>query len=619
MRIVLAAVVLWCAWPLLAGATGGGGPALVYEVTIEDPAEQVAEIGLTVSGWPETQTGMRLVMEEGHTFTRLKEPLVEGPLRASAGTKSLRVNRLDPFTWQVETGGATELQVSYRVRLTHREIKEVGERDAYEFPYLDADHGMLTSWTLFAAPRDPLPVRARVVMNLPEGWRAVAPWPSDGPGAFLPEDGPSLLHDLIAVGFWHWHEVQVEEFTGTIAIAPGQDRLEQMVVEPIRQIIESELSLFGLPAEGKYLFLIGRPDIRGLAGSPKTRSMTLAVQPTAVSMGVGALAHLIAHEFFHTWSAARFAAPDELRWFNEGFTDYYAYLVSARIGLLSWEEFAGRLGEAMQQCARNPSCGKLSLADAGGEVFFRQGDAYDLVYGGGLLVAAWLDRAIRGQGEGQTLDDFMRAFVNDQRWEKGERAPGIADFVETLGEFVDIDTADLAGELVRQPFAFDPVEMFAGLGVEIERTVTQAKLSLRANLDGTTVRDMDPSGVAARLGILPGDRLIEVNGEPVTGPDEVHRAWRAAGAEDNHIRVELERAGKRITIDQPIPEELRFDVPADPWREHALTCSTGRTVPRQIPPDSCGRAPAVGSSLSGRRPRRSASRACNPSGPGIGS
>ena len=576
IRVMLAVLILGSAWPLLAGtrdgdeATGEAGPALVYEVTIEDPAQQLVEIALTVSAWPASLPEMRLVMENGHSFVRLEEPLLEGPLVAFAGEVSLQVNRLDPFTWEVETGGATEVEVRYRVPLTHREIPEVAARAAYEFPYLDADHGMLTSWTLFVAPRDPLPERARVVMNLPDGWRSVAPWPSDGPHAFVPKDGRSLLHDLIAVGHWHWHEVQVGDFTGTIAIAPGQDTLEQMAVEPIRRIIENELALFGLPAEGKYLFLIGRPDLRGFAGSPKTRSMTLAFEPTAVGRGVAALSHLIAHEFFHTWGAAQFEAPDELRWFNEGFTDYYAYLVSARIGLMRWEEFAGRLGEAMKQCAQNPSFGTLSLADAGGEIFFREGDAYNLVYGGGMLVAAWLDRAIRAQGEGKTLDDFMRAFVNDPRWEHGKRKPDIADFIATLCDYVDADTSSLAEDLVLSPYELDPVELFGGLGIAVERTETRAQLSLRANLDGTKVRDIDPSGPAARLGIKAGDRFIEVNGEAVTDPGEVHRAWRMAGAGDGRIRVTLERAGKQVTIDEAIPDELRFTVPVDPWREHAL-------------------------------------------------
>ena len=57
------------------------------------------------------------------------------------------------------------------------------------------------------------------------------------------------------------------------------------------------------------LVLFGRPDTPGLAGSPKTGAMTLSVQ--RVGDGPRALAplvHLVAHEFFHTWTASRFDA-----------------------------------------------------------------------------------------------------------------------------------------------------------------------------------------------------------------------------------------------------------------------------------------------------------------------
>ena len=98
-----------------------------------------------------------------------------------------------------------------------------------------------------------------------------------------------------------------------------------------------------------------------MAGSPKTCSMTLNVEPRLALAAGKHLSHLIAHEFFHTWGAGRVALPDEMRWITEGFTDYYAYLVSARLGLNTWEEFAETLGEKMRATDTNPIGGRLSL------------------------------------------------------------------------------------------------------------------------------------------------------------------------------------------------------------------------------------------------------------------
>jgi len=37
---------------------------------------------------------------------------------------------------------------------------------------------------------------------------------------------------------------------------------------------------------------------------------------------------------------------------------------------------------------------------------------------------------------------------------------------------------------------------------------------------------------------------------------------------DERIRVTLERDGKTMTIDKPLPKVERFLVPVEPWREH---------------------------------------------------
>jgi predicted metalloprotease with PDZ domain len=302
-----------------------------------------------------------------------------------------------------------------------------------------------------------------------------------------------------------------------------------------------------------------------MAGSPKTNSMTLSVEPRLVPVVDRYLPHLIAHEFFHTWTAA-VETPDELRWVGEGFTDYYAWLVSARLGLGTWEEFAATLGEEMRKCAANPRRGEMSLVEAGGEVFFSDRNAYDLVYDGGLLIAAWLDRAIRAQKRGKTLDDLMRAFNNDPRWTGASAAPVLRDFVAVAERFTDGTTAAALERLVTQPYGFDPVDAFGQLGVTIRNEVTPPRMDLRANLDGTRVIDIDRNGIAYRVGVRANDRFVKINGQSVGDAREVRTAWRSP--RDERIRVTLERAGETIEIDQALPQVEQFVVPVDPWRAH---------------------------------------------------
>ena len=569
---------LWLAlcWGLRAAPPAGQARAepsglaervsLSYTVAIKSPASQRAEVTAALTGFEPSETDMRWKMQQRFAFVRLPEPLLDGPVRAVAGGRSVSVERAGPYEWNLAVRGQREITLSYVVPLTHRTLDAVRERDAYEYPYLAPDHGLLVTPTLFLCPRDLGPLDIRVRFELPTGWKVVSPWRPVGEHEFDPCRRESLLNDLVAIGNWHTYEVRVGEFVGTVAIAPGQETLEKTAVDPIRRIVEYELELFDRPAEGRYLFVFGRPDTRGMAGSPKTHSMTLSVEPRLAEHASKGLPHLIAHEFFHTWTAALFEMPDELRWVGEGFTDYYAYLVAARLGLSTWDEFAATLAEKMQSCAVNPRRGQLALSAAGKDVFFNDRDAYNLVYDGGLLIAAWLDRAIRGQGRGKTLDDLMQAFNNDPRWTKAAAGPSLKHFLDVAEQFTDRPTAATLEQFVTQPYEFDPLLAFAQSGVRIRREITAPQMDLRANLDGTRVIDIDASSIAYRVGVRADDRFVEINGQPIHNAFEVRAAWRKPA--DNRIRVTLERDGKELKLDQPVPRIEEFIVPTDPWREH---------------------------------------------------
>jgi len=555
----------WCATVRPGQRAATNVASLRCTVVLESPPAQRVAVVLAIDGIDPTREKLRWTMPQRFAFVRLAEPLLDGPVRATTNGTPLDLKRVGPYEWDVAVAGRKSMRLEYVVPLTHRTLDVVKQRDAYEYPYLADDHGLLVTPTLFMFPEDVEVSAIRVRFDLPEGWQVVAPWRRVAGPAFDPGDREALLNDLVAVGAWHVHQIRVGRFEGTIAVAPGQDDLEDAVVEPIRRIVECELKLFGRPAEGRYLFVFGRPETPGMAGSPKSRSMTLSVEPRLASKAEQYLPHLIAHEFFHTW-AERVEMPGELRWFNEGFTDYYAYLVPARLRLKTWEDFANTLADKMRRCAANPLRGKLSLAEAGGEVFFHDQNAYDLVYDGGLLIGAWLDRAIRTRDGRKTLDDLMRAFNNDPRWSTGEVAPTLEDFVAVARQCTDEATATALERFVTQPYRFDPVAAFAGVGVAVRHAGRPPKMDLRANLDGTRVIDIDRSSITYQVGVRPADRFVEINGQAVSNAREVRAAWRQPVGQ--RIRITLRRDGREVKINCPLPQVERFVVPLEPWREH---------------------------------------------------
>ena len=433
------------------------------------PEDSMVDVVARFSGLPDGP--LVLSMSPEGSFVRLDQPLLAGRLEAQAGDTALDVEWTRPYGATIQTGGATEIECRWSVPQTHRELDAVrAHSDGYEWPYLDEDHGLLVTATLIFRP-DKQAVDSTVRVHVPDGWSVEAPWPEREPGLFVPDAG--LTYDLLAVGNWERHEVELEGFRATVLVAPGQDGLMDAVAGPIETIVKAELELFERAPRERYLFLFGLSSLQGFAGSPKHGSMTLTVGAPAISRADKYVPHLVAHEFFHTWAASTTRLPDELRWFNEGVTDYYAHLISARTGLTSWDEFAAQLGRAMTTVETSPLWGASSLAEAGGPRFFEGADHYHLVYSGGLVLGAWIDLALRTR-HGTTLDAAMRTFLNDPRWSDRNVDPTPADWYAVLAKLGDEELASTVASLAEEPVEVDFVALFTDVGVPVQRTDSDA-------------------------------------------------------------------------------------------------------------------------------------------------
>ncbi len=540
---------------------GGTGLDLDYCFAVHDPAAHAVDATLRLTG---ASGPLDLSLPESTAFVRLAEPRLEGEVRvrAPAGGEP-RIERLAPYRWRLDPGGAGAVELRWRMRLDQRDLPEIAGRDEYEWPYLEDDHGLLVPGTLALAPAEARPAALRVRFDLPEGWPVIAPWPEAAPGVFAPADVRALHDDLVAIGRWDAHREQVGGMELTVAFAPRQEALREAVLQRIGRIIAAELELFGCTPAPAYLFLFGKPQPGGYGGSPKTASMTLFAAPDLpVEFALEGLEHLIAHEFHHTWMRARCQPPDELRFVVEGFTDYYAALVPWRLGFRDDAWLARALGKKLAEFEESQRASGISLTDAGGEIFFTEGDAYRAVYAGGFALALFLDLAIRRQDAQRSLDELMRRFYGDSRGRAGEN-PTLDGFLGLVAEFAGARFRERVERLVNEPGVPDLIAAFRLVGVELERGERPADLDLRANLVGATLVLIDPSCASWRVGLRIGDRLLEVNGREVQDERDVRAAWRAPA--DERIRVRFLRAGQEepLAIDMPIPRVVEYRVADD--------------------------------------------------------
>jgi len=537
-----------------------------YLLRLEDPAQALLEGELRLTGLAPEPGELELQMVERFAFVTLGEPLLAGPLEALGTAGPLPVERLAPYRWRVTKGDERELRLRWRTPLTHRQHPEVRGRDEYEYPYVAQDHGMLsTSTALFLPVLDPFP-EVEIRFELPQGWAVHAPWPEDPASVFHPPGRRALERNLVAVGAWSTRGIEAAGSRVTLGFAPGQEPLEEYAAVLIAPILRAELELFDFQPFEHYLVLFGEPDGRlGMGGSPKEGSMTCYVsRALADEANVHRIAHLVAHEFFHTWQAARFDAPDELRFVVEGWTDYYALLLPAELGVTLWSDFEEALETALTHWRADPMASELSLAEAGGPRFFRDLRAQRFVYEAGLALAALAELEVRRARPGARLADVLRRLTNDPRWSRGGRAPGLGDLEAALAselgprrarELVEIATARRPPDLTRA---------FAEAGAPLTWKEAPVPRVLKGGLEDRRLLSLDPFGLAQLLGLRAGDEILAIDGQRIGSSSELRAAWRRIGAS---VELEIRRDGERSRITAEVPSILAADLDPIPWRE----------------------------------------------------
>lgn len=383
--------------------------------------------------------------------------------------------------------------------------------------------------------------------DAPSGWPVLTPWRELEPGVFGPVSRRALQDDLVAVGAWTSRRIQLDGLTIDAAFAPGQPALEALAAPAIQRICAAELALFGLVPRERYLFLFVAPKpVSGFSfsGSPKDGAMVLQVcgdlaNPIATEL----VAHLVAHEFHHLWAVSRLDFGNDLRFVGEGFTDWYAHVVPARLGLLTWKRFGEQLGEKLDAWTELSKRLDVALYAAGGEGFFEGGDRYAATYGGGLLVAALLDIELKHAGRADGLDGWLREFVNDPRFTR-EHGPTLADFLAHVERALGTAARARVARWTSATGGFDPATEFDRLGVALGRVVELR--GVRANFEGARITAIDSRSEAFTLGLRVGDVLRGVNGRDVTDAASIQAAWAepfAAG-----IEVKLERSSESLVL-----------------------------------------------------------------------
>jgi hypothetical protein len=118
----------------------------------------------------------------------------------------------------------------------------------------------------------------------------------------------------------------------------------------VRDVLSRETALFGGPpafagASPVRKFVIIANLGSDHRGEALMRSTSMLLKEAPQPTNRARWGHLVTHELLHQWNGETLrAAAGEEEWLKEGFTDYFSYLILARAGFMSSDDFVRVLG-----------------------------------------------------------------------------------------------------------------------------------------------------------------------------------------------------------------------------------------------------------------------------------
>ncbi len=315
----------------------------------------------------------------------------------------------------------------------------------------------------------------------------------------------------------------------------------------------------------EYTFLYHFPHGYGGGGMEHSYGTAIDLNADLLRNGFMPVASVSAHEFFHLWNVKRIR-PQSLEpidyqgeqdtralWFSEGVTSTVSDMLLARSGLIDERGYLQRISEEITELQRRPARQWQSVEESSldawfeGIAFYRSPERSISYYNKGEILGILLDLRIRRLTNGaKSLRDLFQ-WMN-QHYAKQHRffpdSAGVQQAAETVTgqSFSDFFHDYVAGV---KEIPYDDFVQFAGLHIVANLTqYATAGFTTTANLGGQPeVVRIDPNSDAQRLGILVGDRVTKVNGEPADASLDEELSRMQPGTT---IRLELEnRRGKR--------------------------------------------------------------------------
>jgi predicted metalloprotease with PDZ domain len=516
----------------LLAAAAGAQPADPIRYTVRFPAPQTnyleVEASVPASGKARIDL-MMAVWTPGSYLVREYERNLEA-VAASAGGRTLAVEKTAKNRWRIASGGAARIDVTYRVYAHEATVRS---------NWVDAEFAMLNGAPTFLTLADGVVRPHEVQLELPAAWKTSITGLPDAPGGrphhYLAPDYDTLVDSPIVAGNPVVHRFEVDgkpHFLVDVG-KPGRWDGDRAAADVARIVAVQRAYWGALPYE-KYVFFNVLNDGGGAIEHKNSVMMMASRWAMATRARYLAWLSTTSHEFFHLWNVKRLR-PVELGpfdyehevhtrslWIAEGLTDYYADVLLARAGLITEDEYLGQLSAAIRTLQTTPGRLLQTAESASFDAWIKEyrpdensANVSISYYTKGAVLGFALDTHIRRlTGDRKSLDDVMRLAYERYSGAKGYTPE---QFRRTASEVAGADLGAWFARALETTEEVDYAPALEWLGLRFAAPETRASvpgyLGVKTRIEnGRLIVDAVPRDTPAWSGGMnAGDEIVAID------------------------------------------------------------------------------------------------------------
>ncbi|WP_342332643.1 peptidase M61 [Pedobacter sp. FW305-3-2-15-E-R2A2] len=419
------AMAVMMAWSFTVFAKNKG---IQFTVAIENPQSHYYQVEMRCVGFQKDKLNFKLpAWTPGYYWMmNFAKNVVKFRVR-TAGGKELNWKKVDKNNWEVKTGRAEELIVSYDVFANTASVAD---------PFLDESHAYISPAGVFMHIDGELDEPAEIALKFDNKWTKVSTGLDELTGklnTYRAEDFDTLYDSPIYIGNQETMTFNVKGIRHTLAIANTKAFDTARLVADLKKIVTAATDIMVEIPYQHYTFIIMGPGQGGLEHRNSTAVFSSPGYMMETKAAYNGWLSFLAHEYFHLYNikAIRPLALGpfnydkenltRMLWVSEGFTVYYEYIVLYRAGLLSKEEFLDAISAVIRNYENVPGSLVQSATESSFDTwiqFFNRNENASKTtisyYDKGCALAFLLDLKIRqASNSSKSLDDVMRRLYKD--------------------------------------------------------------------------------------------------------------------------------------------------------------------------------------------------------------